>query len=55
MRKVLSLLPQCQCLLSLHAGTPCVFYDHFYQEEGGLRKIILELLSVRRRHGLNAR
>lgn len=38
-----------------HPGTPTVFYDHFYQEQGGLRKSIKELLDIRRRHGINCR
>ena len=38
-----------------HCGTPCVFYDHLYQEQGGLRKSILELVGLRRKHGINCR
>ena len=38
-----------------HPGTPTVFYDHFYQEQGGLRKAILELMAIRTRNGLNCR
>lgn len=38
-----------------HPGTPTVFYDHFYQEQGGLRKAILELMAIRKRNGINCR
>lgn len=37
-----------------HPGTPCVFYDHLYAE-GGLRQCILDLLAVRKKHGLDCR
>jgi hypothetical protein len=39
----------------LVAGTPCVFYDHLWQERDGLRKQILALLELRKRHGIHAR
>ncbi|GLI71249.1 hypothetical protein VaNZ11_016372 [Volvox africanus] len=48
-------LPEGYAYILTHPGTPCVFYDHFYQEDNGLRKCILELLGVRKRNGLNAR
>ncbi|EFJ47473.1 hypothetical protein VOLCADRAFT_74960 [Volvox carteri f. nagariensis] len=48
-------LPEGYAYILTHPGTPCVFYDHFYQEDGGLRKCILELLGVRKRNGVNAR
>jgi len=38
-----------------HPGTPCVFLDHLMAEQGGLRKAILELIQVRKKHQLNAR
>ncbi|KAJ9522476.1 hypothetical protein QJQ45_008233 [Haematococcus lacustris] len=38
-----------------HPGTPCVFYDHFYQEKDNLRGLIIKLCELRKRHGLNAR
>jgi alpha-amylase len=38
-----------------HPGTPTVFYDHFYQEKDGLRKSILELMALRKKHGINCR
>jgi len=28
-------LPEAYCYLLTHCGTPCVFYDHFYFDEGG--------------------
>ncbi|KXZ47781.1 hypothetical protein GPECTOR_33g663 [Gonium pectorale] len=48
-------LPEGYAYILTHPGTPCVFYDHLYQEENNLRKNILELLSIRKRHGINAR
>ncbi|GIM08991.1 hypothetical protein Vretimale_12884 [Volvox reticuliferus] len=48
-------LPEGYAYILTHPGTPCVFYDHFYQEDNGLRKCILELLGIRKRNGLNAR
>ncbi|KAG2436035.1 hypothetical protein HYH02_011747 [Chlamydomonas schloesseri] len=48
-------LPEGYAYILTHPGTPCVFYDHFYQEENNLRKAILDLLKVRRRNGINAR
>lgn len=47
----ISLLFHCQP----PAGTPCVFYDHFYQEQGGLRQNIIQLIKLRKKHGINAR
>lgn len=38
-----------------HPGTPCVFWDHLYTEQGGLRKVIQDLVDLRRRHNINAR
>ncbi|KAJ9522786.1 hypothetical protein QJQ45_019818 [Haematococcus lacustris] len=38
-----------------HPGTPCVFYDHFYQEKDNLRGLIIKLCELRKRHGLNSR
>lgn len=37
-----------------HPGTPCIFYDHLYSE-GGLRQCILDLLAVRKKHGIDCR
>ena len=37
-----------------HAGTPCVFYDHFWHNSGGLGQSIRELLAVRKQCGLHA-
>jgi len=36
-----------------HPGSPCVFYDHFFQ--GGLGDKIRELIKLRRAHKINAR
>ncbi|EFN55550.1 hypothetical protein CHLNCDRAFT_31136 [Chlorella variabilis] len=47
-------LPEAYCYLLTHCGTPCVFYDHFYQEPK-LREHILELLRIRKKHGINAK
>ncbi len=33
---------------------PCVFYDHFFFDEA-LKKNILELVAVRKKHGINAK
>jgi len=41
--------------LITHCGTPCIFYDHFYEEKGGLRKAILDLMALRKRNGINCR
>ncbi|GFR49731.1 hypothetical protein Agub_g11888 [Astrephomene gubernaculifera] len=48
-------LPEGYAYILTHPGTPCVFYDHLYQEDGGLRRNILDLLSIRKRNGINAR
>ncbi len=34
------------CYILTHPGTPCVFWDHFWNEQGGLRQAILELLKA---------
>ncbi|PSC74900.1 glycoside hydrolase [Micractinium conductrix] len=47
-------LPEAYCYLLTHCGTPCVFYDHFYFDEG-LRKHILELLRIRKKYGIHAK
>lgn len=41
--------------LHARAGTPCVFYDHLRTEGNGLRKAILELMEVRKAHGIHVR
>lgn len=38
-----------------HPGTPCVFYDHHWQEQGGLGKSIQELLKLRKKYAIHAR
>lgn len=38
----------------MHPGTPCVFYDHFW-EEGLLGASVRKLLKVRRTNGIHAR
>mmetsp|Transcript_13195 Transcript_13195/g.27873 ORF Transcript_13195/g.27873 Transcript_13195/m.27873 type:complete len:729 (-) Transcript_13195:1725-3911(-) len=38
-----------------HPGTPCVFYDHYYQDEAGLRDAIMKLIRIRKRFGINSR
>lgn len=48
-------LPEGYAYILTHPGTPCVFCDHLYQEQNGLRKAILELLDIRRRNGLQCR
>lgn len=47
-------LPEAYCYLLTHCGTPCVFYDHFYFDET-LRKHILELVRIRKKHGIHAK
>lgn len=32
-----------------------MFLDHLYDDSNNLRKVILELLAARKRHGINAR
>jgi hypothetical protein len=46
-------LPEAYAYLLTHCGTPCVFYDHLYQQ--GLRTHILELLRIRKKHGIHAK
>ncbi|PRW34079.1 glycoside hydrolase isoform A [Chlorella sorokiniana] len=46
-------LPEGYCYMLTHCGTPCVFYDHFF--DASLKKNILELLAVRKKHGINAK
>lgn len=46
-------LPEGYCYMLTHCGTPCVFYDHFF--DPNLKKNILELLTVRKKHGINAK
>lgn len=41
------------CYILTHPGTPCVFYDHFF--EGGLGDKIRELIKIRKNSKLNAR
>lgn len=48
-------LPEGYAYILTHPGTPTVFYDHLYTESNGLRKSILDLLSLRRRRGLSCR
>mmetsp|Transcript_30415 Transcript_30415/g.76674 ORF Transcript_30415/g.76674 Transcript_30415/m.76674 type:complete len:713 (+) Transcript_30415:508-2646(+) len=36
-----------------HPGSPCIFYDHFFQ--GGLGDKIKELIKLRRKHKINSR
>mmetsp|Transcript_15218 Transcript_15218/g.26374 ORF Transcript_15218/g.26374 Transcript_15218/m.26374 type:complete len:244 (+) Transcript_15218:26-757(+) len=38
-----------------HPGTPCVFWDHLYQEKDALRTNVLALVDLRRKHGLTSR
>ena len=38
-----------------HPGTPCVFYDHYYQDDKGLRESIKKLLKIRRQFGIHSR
>jgi alpha-amylase len=37
------------------AGTPCVFWDHLFQDKDGLRKSVIGLVELRKKHGINAR
>ena len=43
------------CYILTHPGTPCVFYDHYYQHDNGLREAIRKLIKVRKRLGINSR
>ncbi|KAI8464175.1 MAG: PRLI-interacting factor E, partial [Monoraphidium minutum] len=38
----------------LHPGTPCVFVDHI-TGDGNLRRVVLELMNIRRSMGISAR
>ena len=38
----------------MHPGTPCVFYDHFW-DQGSLGQAVRKLLKVRRTNGIHAR
>ena len=40
--------------LLMHPGTPCVFYDHFF-DTGPLGTSVQKLLKVRRNNGIHAR
>jgi hypothetical protein len=40
--------------LLMHPGTPCVFYDHFW-DQGPLGQAVRKLLKVRRTNGIHAR
>ena len=40
--------------LLMHPGTPCVFYDHFW-DQGALGQAVRKLLKVRRTNGIHAR
>ena len=51
-RKRVTLVHAC---IHVATGTPCVFYDHLYTEENGLRKAILELMDLRKKKGLHCR
>eukprot|EP00798_Chlamydomonas_sp_ICE-L_P008898 gene8898-3784_t len=48
-------LPEGYAYLLTHPGTPTVFYDHFFQEQDGLKKSIWELCGVRTRNKINCR
>ncbi|KAG1659688.1 hypothetical protein FOA52_004327 [Chlamydomonas sp. UWO 241] len=48
-------LPLGYAYILTHPGTPTVFYDHYYQEANGLRKAIMDLMAIRKRHGINCR
>lgn len=41
--------------IMLHPGTPTVFLDHYWQETGGLRKAIMDLLELRKTAGIHCR
>lgn len=47
-------LPEAYCYLLTHCGTPCVFYDHLYFDEG-LRRHVLELVGIRKKYGIHAK
>lgn len=47
-------LPEAYCYLLTHCGTPCVFYDHLYFDEG-LRKHVLELVHIRKKYMIHAK
>ena len=47
-------LPEGYCYLLTHPGTPCVFYDHLYSD-AALKTHILELMKIRKKHGINAK
>lgn len=38
-----------------HPGTPCVFYDHFWQQHGQLGNSIQQLLRIRKKCGIHSR
>lgn len=40
--------------LLTHPGTPCVFYDHFF-DKGPLGETIVKLIDIRQRNGINSR
>lgn len=41
------------CYILTHPGTPCIFYDHFF--DGGLGNKIRELVRLRKRTKISAR
>ncbi|XP_073393185.1 probable alpha-amylase 2 isoform X2 [Physcomitrium patens] len=38
-----------------HPGQPCVFYDHLYEWSGDLKRVILELIDIRRKLEVHSR
>ena len=38
-----------------HPGTPCVFYDHYFQSDQGLGDSIKKLLKIRKQFGIHSR
>mmetsp|Transcript_26573 Transcript_26573/g.67656 ORF Transcript_26573/g.67656 Transcript_26573/m.67656 type:complete len:709 (-) Transcript_26573:349-2475(-) len=48
-------IPEGYAYILTHPGTPCVFWDHLYTEQGGLRKAIMQLVELRKKYGINAR
>lgn len=40
--------------LLTHPGTPCIFYDHFF-DKGVLGETIAKLIDIRQRNGINSR
>ncbi|CAD7698103.1 unnamed protein product [Ostreobium quekettii] len=48
-------LPEGYAYILTHPGTPCVFYDHIWQDADGLRKCIEDLLRIRKRNEIHCR